>query len=331
MNIDTGSRQILVHQFLFDNKIWAMILGSWSSPDEYRVWGSWHKDPSVTNYNECVLLREDFNTKPTGASKRFRQMVKKPDDGAPKSTRTTTSRKKKRTSKTAASNQHSCDNWILHCDDDGDDDEEISKREVFESRYSRPTSTDAPGVVSMSTKSALSQRRPTIVQNHDLRNHHVASGVGAMQAPSQRDSFQSHDDQFEVMGDFDIGTSSNNTSRNIALKHDKIPKVQPRVCAAKLCESNPAEVYCFYPNDHNARAFSKRSLNHLIADWSNAPQHTKDDYISFPEIRGRGALVREAFKDCFIRCVCNNCTKSGAALLRCKPYQFGKQQVSLRA
>lgn len=42
-----------------------MILGTWESPDEYRLWGAWENDPNVTAYNEWIRLREVETVEPT--------------------------------------------------------------------------------------------------------------------------------------------------------------------------------------------------------------------------------------------------------------------------
>ena len=37
-----------------------MILGTWDSPDEYRLWGAYKDDPKVTAYNEWIRLKEVY-------------------------------------------------------------------------------------------------------------------------------------------------------------------------------------------------------------------------------------------------------------------------------
>lgn len=56
----------MVHEFPFDGKTWAVILGTWADPDEYRLWGSYEKDPTVTGYNRWILLREVHSDESTG-------------------------------------------------------------------------------------------------------------------------------------------------------------------------------------------------------------------------------------------------------------------------
>lgn len=125
-----------MYRFSFDNDVWALILGTWDDPDEYRVWGAWDTDPSVTGYNAWVLLREVHADEPTGSSRRLRQTSDYPNDEPMNCTRPAPSRKKKkRTSQKASLDQSCCDDWNLDRGDDDDDDEEIFKREASESMY----------------------------------------------------------------------------------------------------------------------------------------------------------------------------------------------------
>lgn len=307
-----------------------MIFGTWSSPDRYRAWGAWLKDPSVTSYNEWVELEEDYDTVYTGASKRLHQTFDKSHGSTSKSTRATSSRKKRKTPKKAVSDLFRCDDWNLDRgdDDDDDDDEEVFKRKNADNRsVQHPASVCAANTASTSTESAASQCLPASIPNEGSRSHDAACGMGAIQLPSQIDVTHSHEDQFEVVGDLVSVSDNVNTVRDFPRKLNSGPKDQSRVCVARLRDINPAEVYCFQTGNHDAKAFGNRSFNQLRTDWNNASQHAKDDYNSFPEIRGRGALVRESFRSRLVRCVCNDCNQGHAVHLHCKPYRFGKQQV----
>lgn len=49
-----------------------MILGTWESPDEYRLWGAWKDDPNVTAYNEWIRLKEVDIVESTGSKRPHR-------------------------------------------------------------------------------------------------------------------------------------------------------------------------------------------------------------------------------------------------------------------
>lgn len=319
-----------MHKFPFDKDIWALVFGTWADPDEYRIWGAWDTDPSVTGYNAWVLLREVHPEESTGSRKRSRETLDDTIDGRSNPIRAAIpSRKKKRPPKRASLDHDCCDDWNIDCGEDDDDDEEIFKRDISETRSIREApNIDASAPASNPTNFAVPQRRLTKTQNHGPRSRSAAAASNVMQTPGQRDVAEHYENSAEVVGALDSALGGISDNRCLSRKSNQSQEGQPFICAATLRDFNPTEVYCFISGDHNARAFGKQSFNQLIVDWNDAPQHTKDDYSSFPEVRGRGALVREAFKDCIVRCVCNKCNQGSAVHLHCKPYQFGKQQVS---
>lgn len=71
-----------MHDFTFRGQKWAVILGTWESPDEYRLWGAWKDDPSVTGYNEWIRLRE-VDPAETRGSKRPCQDSEVPSEDDP--------------------------------------------------------------------------------------------------------------------------------------------------------------------------------------------------------------------------------------------------------
>lgn len=55
--------KILVHQFHWDNRIWAMILGTRDHPEEYSIWGKIDAITKQIFYHDQILLEEVSSTK----------------------------------------------------------------------------------------------------------------------------------------------------------------------------------------------------------------------------------------------------------------------------
>ena len=203
-----------MHKFPFDRDIWALVLGTWADPDEYRVWGAWDTDPSVTGYNAWVLLEEVHSDEPTGSRQRSRGTLDDTIDGRSKPTRAAIpSRKKKRPSKQASPDHDCCNDWDIDCGEDDDDDEEIFKRETSETRSIRELpNIRAPGPASNPTNLAVPQRQLAKIQNHGLWGSSVAAASSVVQIPDERVVAEYHKDGAEVAGDLDsaVGDISDN-------------------------------------------------------------------------------------------------------------------------
>lgn len=62
-----------MHEFKFCGQVWAVMLGTWETPEEYRLWGSaWKDDPNATAYYESIALKEIYGPG-IGGSKRQRE------------------------------------------------------------------------------------------------------------------------------------------------------------------------------------------------------------------------------------------------------------------
>lgn len=66
-----------------------MVLGTWESPDEYRLWGAWENDPNVTAYNEWIRLREVDTIEPARNRRPHRTSNASAEGNAPKRRRMT--------------------------------------------------------------------------------------------------------------------------------------------------------------------------------------------------------------------------------------------------
>lgn len=126
-----------MHEFTSCGQTWAVILGTWETPEEYRLWGSaWKDDPNATAYYEGVILKEIYGPG-MGDNKRQRESPSVASESGEHSESEEDAIPPQKRRRTAASNKREPRSLLPLIGDDGedyDDEEDIPLYKLWLSR-----------------------------------------------------------------------------------------------------------------------------------------------------------------------------------------------------